>query len=88
MQQTTRDDLFARLRHELAGCYFSTAKELRHLAERAGFPFVAVDVVSPGELEIHMLLRPQGIGEVHVRAEREQHWHPFYIRSVELAAQS
>jgi hypothetical protein len=78
-----REALFARVREELLGACFSTAKELRHLAERCGFQFVPVEVVRAEERQVHMLLHPAGLGEVHVHAHRSQHWHPFYLRSVE-----
>ncbi len=84
--QKDGESLFARMRDELMGCSFSTAKELRHLAERCGFSFVPVEVVQVGEERVHLVLNPDGLGEVHVHADRAQSWHPFYIRTVERTA--
>lgn len=81
--QQDRESSFVRIRDELMGRSFSTAKELRHLAERCGFSFVPVEVVNVGETQAHMLLRPKGLGEVHLHADRIQHWHPFRIYAVE-----
>ncbi|HSU14584.1 hypothetical protein [Longimicrobium sp.] len=70
---------------DLVGAVFTSAKELRHLAEQlfseefvptralaesAHFGVFAVD--TPG-------------GRVMVHAERERHWHPFRITRVEAS---
>jgi hypothetical protein len=85
MEEQIQKDMLTKIRRDLLGRYFSTAKELRHLAESCGFSFVPVEVVEPGEREIQLVLRPQGLGDVLVHAARSQHWHPFYIQSVEAA---
>jgi hypothetical protein len=56
------------------------------LVARCGFSFVPVEVVQVGEERVHLVLNPDGLGEVHVHADRAQSWHPFYIRAVERTA--
>jgi hypothetical protein len=73
---------FARIRRELLGSSFSTLKELRHKAESCGFSFVPVDTVHATDRQVHAVLKPEGVGEIHVYADRSQHWHPFHIRQV------
>jgi hypothetical protein len=79
------DSGFAQIQRELMGRCFSNKKELRHLAEGAGFNFVPVEVLEGGDREILAALRPKGVGEIHVRAHRSRLWHPFYVTSVEAA---
>jgi hypothetical protein len=86
MSKHTNNPALRRIRQELAGRCFTTAKELRHIAEGAGFNFVPIEVVHAGEREAHMVLHPSGVGEVHVRATRAQGWHPFYIHTVEVVS--
>lgn len=71
----------------LVGVMFATAKELRHQAEQIlGRLFVPVEVRASTERAAMLVLRPDGIGELHVHARRERHWHPFRIVRVETAA--
>ncbi len=71
----------------LVGLLFATAKELRHQAEQLlGRLFVPVEVRAEGEREAELVLRPEGMGELHVHGQREQHWHPYRITRVEAVA--
>lgn len=68
----------------LMGALFTTAKDLRHLAEQAlGQLFVPVEVLSSGADHADVVLRPAGLGEIIVHAERERHWYPFQITRIE-----
>jgi mannose-6-phosphate isomerase-like protein (cupin superfamily) len=80
-----RECVVSRFREELVGAYFSTAKELRHMAERCGFNFVPVEVVNADDRSAHLVLSPKGVGELHVHAERARHWYAFHIRRIESA---
>jgi hypothetical protein len=68
----------------LLGAAFTTPKELRHIAEQTlDRLFVPTEVVSEHELDADLLLRPDGLGEVHVHAEREQPWTPLVVTRVD-----
>jgi hypothetical protein len=68
----------------LLGAAFTTPKELRHIAEQTlDRLFVPTEVVSEHELDADLLLRPEGLGEVHVHAEREQPWTPLVVTRVD-----
>lgn len=84
MQQTTTELHAA---EELIGSMFTTPKELRHLAEQAlGQLFVPTETVSDGEQSADFVLRPAGMGEILVHAERERHWYPFQITRIDSVA--
>ena len=69
---------------ELLGMVFSTPKDLRHWLEQVlGQEFVPVEVLAEGETCAELRLRPAGMGEIHVHAERERHWYPFQITHVD-----
>jgi hypothetical protein len=74
-----------RIREKLLGRYFSTRSELRHLAEGAGFNFVPVEILTSEDRNAVAVLRPKGLGEILVRAERPVAWQPFHIIAVEAA---
>ncbi len=80
-----RDDLIERIRREVLGCYFSHRSELRHIAERAGFDFVPVEILFEGDDRALAVLRPKGVGEVRVHAVRPVPWQAFYVTAVEPA---
>jgi hypothetical protein len=68
----------------LMGVMFATRKELRHQAERLlGRLFVPLEVRSFDEQSTEVVLRPSGMGEIHVHARRELAWHPYRITRVE-----
>jgi hypothetical protein len=68
----------------LIGTMFTTPKDLRHLAEQAlGQLFVPVEVVVADAEHADMVLRPAGMGEIIVHAERERHWYPYLITRIE-----
>lgn len=68
----------------LIGLLFTTPKELRHLAEQnLGQLFVPTEVVAAGSNTADIVLRPEGLGEILVHAERERHWYPYVITRVE-----
>jgi hypothetical protein len=79
------ENKLGRLRKELLGRHFSNRSELRHIAERAGFDFVPVEIIEEGDTEAWAALRPKGLGEVRVRGERNMHYQPFHITNVEAA---
>lgn len=69
---------------ELLGIVFTTPKDLRHSAEQVlGQEFVPTEVVSEDETTADLVLRPVGMPEIHVHAERERHWYPYAITRVE-----
>jgi hypothetical protein len=69
---------------DLTGLLFSTPKDLRHKAEEVlGQLFVPIEVLSAGEESADIVLRPSGLGEIHVHAERERHWYPYQITRVD-----
>jgi hypothetical protein len=69
---------------ELLGTVFTTAKDLRHSAEQVlGQEFVPTEVVCEDETTADLVLRPEGMPEIHVHAERERHWYPYEITRVE-----
>ena len=69
---------------ELLGLVFSTPKDLRHSAEQVlGQEFIPTEVLSEDETSADLRLRPAGMGEIHVHAERERDWHPFEITHVD-----
>jgi hypothetical protein len=79
---TTNDHLG--LAEALLGMVFSTPKDLRHSAEQVlGQEFVPTEVLSEDETSAELRLRPPGMGEIHVHAERERHWYPFQITHVD-----
>lgn len=68
----------------LLGVMFTTPKELRHQAEQAlGLLFVPTEPRSAGETSAVFVLRPAGMGEVHVHARRERHGHPYRVTHVD-----
>ena len=77
---------YLRLLRTVDDLSFTTAKQLRHLAEGAGFDFVPIDVVYMGEHEAEFLLKPDAYPAVRVRARREQPWHPFHVTEVRREA--
>ncbi|HEX6367679.1 MAG TPA: hypothetical protein VF006_02025 [Longimicrobium sp.] len=69
---------------ELLGIVFTTPKDLRHSAEQVlGQEFVPTEVVCEDETTADLVLRPTGMHEIHVHAEREHHWSPYEITRVE-----
>ncbi|HEX5872652.1 MAG TPA: hypothetical protein VFY65_19615 [Longimicrobium sp.] len=69
---------------ELLGIVFTTPKDLRHSAEQVlGQEFVPTEVVCEDETTADLVLRPTGMPEIHVHAERERHWYPYEITRVE-----
>lgn len=72
------------LAEELLGIVFTTPKDLRHSAEQVlRRDFVPIELVSEDERTADLVLRPAGMPEIHVHAERERHWSPFEITRVE-----
>lgn len=70
---------------ELLGAMFTTPKEIRHLAEQnLGQLFVPTEVIHEDEHTADLVLRPSGMGEIHVHAERERSWYPFLITRVDV----
>lgn len=68
----------------LLGATFTTPKDLRHLAEQClGQLFVPTEVVHAGDRAATLVLRPEGMGEILVQAERERHFSPYVITRVE-----
>src|SRR5215213_8992017 len=71
----------------LIGTMFTTAKELRQLAEQTlGQLFVPTELLTSDEHSADLVLRPSGLGEVLVHAERERHWYPFQVTRVDTVA--
>ena len=69
---------------ELVGATFSSAKELRHLAEREmGELFVPVELLAESEHCAVFTLHPGSLAPLLVHAERARHWFPFRITRVE-----
>jgi hypothetical protein len=56
------------IRKELLGRCLSKKSELRHIAEGAGFDFVPVEILTAGDNEARVILRPKGLGDIHVQA--------------------
>lgn len=82
MSDTTTE---LRQAEELLGAMFTTPKELRHLAEQnLGQLFVPTEVMHEDEHVADVVLRPSGMGAIHVHAERERSWYPFYITRVDV----
>ena len=72
---------------ELLGVMFTTPKELRHAAEQVlEQEFVPTELLAEDELYADLVLRPAGLGEIRVRAERERHWFPFRVTRVDQVA--
>ena len=70
---------------ELLGAMFTTPKDVRHLAEQnLGQLFVRTDVIHEDEHTADLVLRPAGMGVIHVHAERERSWYPFHITRVDV----
>ena len=68
----------------LTGLLFSTPKDLRHQAEEIlGQLFVPIEVLNAGEDSADIVLRPAGLGDILVHAERERHWYPYQITRVD-----
>jgi len=80
-----RDTLVRRVRDELLGRYFSNRSELRHMAEKAGFSFVPVEFLARRDQDALVSLKPQGAGEIRVRATRPVPWQPYCITDVAAA---
>jgi hypothetical protein len=69
---------------ELLGTVFNTPKDLRHSAEQVlGQEFVPTEVEYEDETTADLVLRPAGMPEIHVHAERERHWYPYEITRVD-----
>jgi hypothetical protein len=69
---------------ELLGSMFINPKELRHLAERSlGHDFIPVELLHEDDRAADLVLRPSGMGQIYVHAERERHWYPFQITRVD-----
>jgi hypothetical protein len=82
MERTVTTDLQSA--EALIGLLFTTPKELRHLAEQSlGQLFVRTELLSEDEHSAHFILRPPGMGEIRVRAERERAHMPFQITHVD-----
>jgi hypothetical protein len=80
-------DTALRTAEGLVGAMFTTPKELRHLAEQSlGQLFVPIEVVSSDDRTADIVLRPDGMGEIHVHAERERHWYPYQVTRVDAVA--
>jgi hypothetical protein len=75
-----RDRLVGALR-ELS---FTTTKQLRHVAESAGFDFVPTDVITMGENEAEFVLRADDLPPVRVFARRAQKWHPYHVTDIQF----
>ena len=69
---------------ELLGIVVTTPKELRHSAEQVlGQEFVPTELIAEDECTADLVLRPAGLPEIHVHAERERHWYPYQITRVD-----
>lgn len=85
MEQTTTELGQA---EELLGAMFTTPKELRHLAEQSlGQLFVPTELVHEDEHVADLVLRPEGMGAIHVHAERERDRYPFRITRVDTVSE-
>ena len=85
MQQTMNDLGTA---EELLGTIFTTPKSLRHIAEQTlGQQFVPTELVHEDEHVADLVLRPEGMGAIHVRAERERDRYPFRITRVDTVGE-
>ncbi|HEU0013435.1 MAG TPA: hypothetical protein VFQ45_07110 [Longimicrobium sp.] len=72
--------------NDLVGTMFTTAKELRHLAEQQfGEEFVPTELCAENEHGAVLELRTARLGPLVVHAERERHWYPYRIVRVEQA---
>jgi hypothetical protein len=68
----------------LLGLVYATTKELRHQAELLlGRLFVPTEVVRGSDRAADVVLRPEGLGEIHLHAERARPWNPFLVTRVE-----
>ncbi|HKP73889.1 MAG TPA: hypothetical protein VJT67_00030 [Longimicrobiaceae bacterium] len=68
----------------LVGAMFTSAKELRHLAEQElGELFVPVEVLAESDHSAVYALRSDSAGRILVHAERGRHWYPFRVTYVE-----
>lgn len=68
----------------LVGAMFTSAKELRHLAEQElGELFVPVEVLAESDHSAVYALRSDAAGRIVVHAERGRHWYPFRVTYVE-----
>lgn len=83
-EDTTRTMERDRLMGALHDLSFTTSKQLRHVAEGAGFDFVPTDVIAMGELEAEFVLRADDLPPVRVFARRAQPWHPYHVTDVRL----
>ena len=82
-------DTALRTAEGLIGAMFTTPKELRHIAEQSlGQLFVPTEVRSAGERDADLVLRPDGMGEILVHAERERRWYPYRITRVDTVGSS
>jgi hypothetical protein len=85
MAQTTTE---LKQAEELLGTMFTTPKELRHLAEQSlGQLFIPTELLHEDEHVADLVLRPEGMGAIHVRAERERDWYPFRITRVDTVGE-
>ena len=73
---------------ELVGTVFTTAKDLRHIAEQHFSElFVPVEMLADSDRTAVLRMRTATYGALLVHAERERHWHPFRVTRVEAAAE-
>lgn len=71
---------------ELVGVMFTTAKELRHIAEQHFVEeFVPTETVEESAMRTVVALRTGALGTLLVYAERERHWYPFRAIRVDVA---
>lgn len=71
---------------DLVGALFTTAKELRHLAERHfGDLFVPTEILAQSDHFAVVRLQTDHLGPLTVHAERERRWQPFRVTRVEPA---
>lgn len=75
-----RDRLVCALR-ELS---FTTPKQLRHVAESAGYDFVPTDVIAMGDHDAEFVLRADDLPPIRVFAKRSQPWHPYHVTDIRL----
>ena len=71
---------------ELVGVMFTTAKELRHIAEQHwNEEFIPTETVEESAQRAVVALRTDALGTLLVYAERERHWYPFRVIRVDVA---
>ncbi|HEU4561639.1 MAG TPA: hypothetical protein VFS20_27685 [Longimicrobium sp.] len=71
---------------QLVGLMFTTAKELRHIAEQHFVEeFIPTRTVEETAQRTVITLRTESLGTLTVYAERERRWYPFHVIRVDVA---